>query len=155
MGAEHAANTTCTACAPTQRSHSSPPCFSALGGSAHGHSHSHSPPRFFRAALLASWPSLVSPSLGSSAGGASRFSLLSPPSWPLSDFLSLSFSRREGGGGFFGLLLMTFCCCWRIQAKAADERAFQVRRQRRSILRRHLRFVSVSLCLQGPSVAVF
>lgn len=78
-----------------------------------------SPPRFFRAALLASCPTLDSPSLGSSPSGsgwASWFSLLSPPSWLLSDFLSLlfSFSLREEGG-FFPLLLRTFCCCWKTE----------------------------------------
>lgn len=77
-----------------------------------------SPPLFFRAALSASSPGFDSASLGSSPRGvdwSSWFSLLSPASWLLSDFLSgfsllVSFSLREGGG-FFPLLLTTFCCC--------------------------------------------
>lgn len=76
------------------------------------------PPLFLRLALLASCPAFDSSSLVSSPIGstwASWFSLLSPPSWLLSDFLSgrsLFFSlslRKEGG--FFPLLLRTFCCC--------------------------------------------
>lgn len=77
-----------------------------------------SPPLFLRLALLVSCPGFDSPSLGSTPselGWASWFSLLSPVSWLLSDFLSgfsllFSFSLREEGG-FFPLLLRTFCCC--------------------------------------------
>lgn len=90
-------------------------------------SHSASPPLFFRLLFLASCPALVSLSLGTSpwdSGGFSWFSLLSLPSWLLSDFLSwrsrlFSFSLRvedvtaEEGAGFFPLLLRTFCCCCR------------------------------------------
>lgn len=85
------------------------------------------PPLFFRAALLVSCPAFDSTSLGSSPSGsgwASWFSLLSPPSWLLSDFLSVrsllfSFSLREGGG-FFPLLLRTFCCCWKMERPALN-----------------------------------
>lgn len=87
-----------------------------------------SPPRFFRAPLLTSCATLVSPSLAVSPSGsiwASWFSLLSPPSWLLSDFLSrlLSFSLREEGG-FFPLLLRTFCCCCRRTDAAQLARCF-------------------------------
>lgn len=98
-----------------------------------------SPPRFFRAPLFTSCATLVSPSLASSPSGstwASWFSLLSPPSWLLSDFLSLllSFSLREEGG-FFPLLLRTFCCCWRedghgaISARLCDFGALKSKQQ--------------------------
>lgn len=113
----------------SNRSYKSPPSahpkITEMDGAQHASSRqkhsSPSPPRFFRAALLASCPTLDSPSLGSSPSGsswASWFSLLSPPSWLLSDFLSLRFSlslREEGG--FFPLLLRTFCCCWETEEK--------------------------------------
>lgn len=131
-------------------------------------SSSHLPPRFFRAALLASWPSFSSLSLGSStsgAGWASWFSLLSPPSWLLSDFLSLffSFSLREEGGGFFALLLMTFCCCWSVQVTIFHKCMFRVPANTRLFTENsgfcgHLwvffSFVCRDCCLQFYSISI-